>query len=179
MLNDFESYLLDRGYSPSCARSYRRNIGKLADKGFTPYLLRFRIDRLIEVHSKGGKYYNPKDHGVRVCALKRLKEYFIDHPIKLTLKDFVGQIVIKISDQKRYIVTDITANEFKIRELTPDKNGHCGNWSFECISSNPIEDKFLKFEDPGLDCVFTEIYDAYCRTEDARWESYGYWLRKE
>ncbi|MBQ9084122.1 MAG: hypothetical protein IJY24_00530, partial [Clostridia bacterium] len=83
MLNDFESYLLNRGYSPSCARSYRYSIERLIKRGCTPNLLRFRIDRAIELHSKGGKYYNPKDHGVRVCALKRLKEYFIDHPIKL------------------------------------------------------------------------------------------------
>ena len=95
----------------------------------------------------------------------------------MQLKDFVGKIVLR--KQKCYALYNITAPEIEIVSVLPDEHGHHTFWVYETINGDPITTGALTFEDPSLKEPFLEAYNAYCRTEDAYWEEYGYWMMRE
>ena len=96
----------------------------------------------------------------------------------MELKDFIGKVVISASSKTRYVLKEITAPEISVLTEKPDERGyrHCQCW--ETINGDPISNGYLLFEDRSLTEPFKAAYKAYCRTEDARWENYGYYMRK-
>ena len=96
----------------------------------------------------------------------------------MELKDFVGKVVISTATKKRYVLTEITAPEIKVRTEMPNSRGYYEHYCWETINGDPITNGSLVFEDQTLTPLFITAYDAYSRTEDARWENYGYWLLK-
>ena len=96
----------------------------------------------------------------------------------MELKDFIGKIVIRASDKKRLFITEITAPEIEAQTVLPEAHGYHTCYSWETINGDPIANGYLIFEDEALTEPFKKAYDAYCRTEDAYWENYGYWMRK-
>ena len=96
----------------------------------------------------------------------------------MELKDFIGKIVIRASDKKRLFITEITAPKIVAQTIEKDVYGHYTCYSWETINGDPITNGYLIFEDESLTVPFKEAYDEYCRTEDAYWENYGYYMRK-
>ena len=96
----------------------------------------------------------------------------------MELKDFIGKIVIRASDKKRLFITEITAPEIEAQTVEKDSYGHYTCYCWETINGDPITNGYLVFEDESLTEPFKKAYDAYCRTEDAYWENYGYYMRK-
>ena len=96
----------------------------------------------------------------------------------MELKNFIGKIVIRASDKKRLYITEITAPEIKAQTVEKGVYGHHTCYSWETINGDPITNGYLIFEDESLTEPFKKAYDAYCRTEDAYWENYGYYMRK-
>ena len=96
----------------------------------------------------------------------------------MELKEFIGKIVIRASDKKRLFIAEITAPEVKAQTALPEAHGYHTCYCWETINSNPITNGYLIFEDESLTEPFKKAYDAYCRTEDAYWENYGYYMRK-
>ena len=96
----------------------------------------------------------------------------------MELKDFIGKIVIRASDKKRLFITEITAPKIQAQTVEKDSFGHHTCYGWETINGDPTTNGYLIFEDESLTEPFKKAYDAYCRTEDAYWENYGYWMRK-
>ena len=96
----------------------------------------------------------------------------------MELKDFIGKIVIRATDKKRLFITEITAPKIVAQTIEKDVYGHYTCYSWETINGDPITNGYLIFEDKSLTEPFKKAYDAYCRTEDAYWENYGYYMRK-
>jgi len=96
----------------------------------------------------------------------------------MELKNFIGKIVIRASDKKRLFITEITAPKIQAQTVEKDSFGHHTCYGWETINGDPITNGYLIFEDESLTELFKKVYDAYCRTEDAYWENYGYWMRK-
>ena len=96
----------------------------------------------------------------------------------MELKEFIGKIVIRASDKKRLFITEITAPEIEAQTVLPEAHGYHSCYCWETINGDPITNGYLIFEDESLTEPFKKAYDAYCRTEDAYWENYGYWMRK-
>ena len=97
----------------------------------------------------------------------------------MELKDFINKTVIATYDNKKMFLTEITSPYIGTQTVERDRNGYYTCYSYETINGDPFERGILVFEDPKLLPLFREAYDKYCRTEDAYWESYGYWLHKE
>ena len=96
----------------------------------------------------------------------------------MELKDFIGKIVIRASDKKRLFITEITAPEIEAQTVKPEAHGYHTCYCWGTINGDPITNGYLIFEDESLTEPFKKAYDAYCRTEDAYWENYGYWMRR-
>ena len=96
----------------------------------------------------------------------------------MELKDFIGKIVIA-TDNKRYVLTDITAPEICVRTEKPESGGYYSHYCWETINGDPISEGYLRFEDASLTEPFKAAYNAYSHTEDARWELYGYYMRRD
>jgi hypothetical protein len=96
----------------------------------------------------------------------------------MKLKDFVGKIVISTQGKKRYILDEITAPEIKVRTEKPNERGYFSYYCWETINGDPISNGYLVFEDLSLTEPFKAAYRAHCNTEEARWENYGYYMRK-
>ena len=96
----------------------------------------------------------------------------------MELKEFIGKIVIRASDKKRLFITEITAPKIQAQTVEKDSFGHHTCYGWETINGDPITNGYLVFEDESLTEPFKKAYDAYCRTEDAYWENYGYYMRK-
>ena len=96
----------------------------------------------------------------------------------MELKDFIGKVVISVKSGRRFELSSITAPEIEARTEKPDRFGHHACYCWETINGDPISNGILVFEDESLTEPFKKAYDAYCRTEDAYWENYGYWMRK-
>ena len=96
----------------------------------------------------------------------------------MELKDFIGKVVIRASDKKRLFITALTAPKIETQTIEPGAYGYHTCYSWETINGDPITNGYLIFEDKSLTEPFKKVYDAYCRTEDAYWEEYDYWMRK-
>lgn len=97
----------------------------------------------------------------------------------MELKDFIGKVVISSSTKRRYALDKITAPEIVVKTEKPNENGQHSYYRWETINGDPISNGSLVFEDKSLTKPFLEAYNAYCNTESAYWEDYGYWMRKD
>lgn len=96
----------------------------------------------------------------------------------MELKDFVGQVVISTATKQRYKLKEITAPEICVITEKPGTSGHYKHYTYENINGNPFANGLLVFENPALTEPFKVAFEAYCHTEEARWENYGYWMRR-
>jgi hypothetical protein len=96
----------------------------------------------------------------------------------MELKDFIGKIVISTSTNKRYRLHRITSPYIDVESELPNSGGYPSHYRFDCINGDPFSSGTLVFEDQSLTEPFKAAYQAYCNTEDARWENYGYYMRK-
>ncbi len=96
----------------------------------------------------------------------------------MELESFIGKIVISSERKTRYVLTKITAPEISARSEKPNERGYYSHYCWETINGDPISNGYLVFEDQSLTEPFKAAYDAYCRTEDARLENYGYYMRR-
>ena len=96
----------------------------------------------------------------------------------MELKDFIGKIVISTSTNKRYRLHRITSPYIDVESELPNSSGYPSHYRFDCINGDPFSSGSLVFEDQSLTEPFKAAYQAYCSTEDARWENYGYYMRK-
>ena len=97
----------------------------------------------------------------------------------MELKEFLNKVVIGAKSKRRYVLYRITSPEIMIKTEQPDENGRYMFYTYSTINGDPISNGTLRFEDPSLTEPFKAAYDAYCRTQDARMEEYGYWMRKD
>ena len=97
----------------------------------------------------------------------------------MQLKDFIGKVVISTYTKRRFFITEITAPKICAVTTTPEAHGRCGSYAWRTINGDPFTNGDLVFEDPSLLEPFKRAFDAYCRTEDAYWENYDYWMRKD
>lgn len=97
----------------------------------------------------------------------------------MELKDFIGQVVISTKTKRRFKLHEITSPEICVVTETPGRSGYYEYYAYENINGNPIATGLLVFENQALTEPFKAAFDAYDRTEDAYWERYGYWMRKE
>lgn len=96
----------------------------------------------------------------------------------MELKDFIGKIVISSERKTKYVLTKITAPEISVRTEKPNERGYYSHYRWDTINGDPISNGYLVFEDQSLTESFKAAYNAHCSTEDARWENYGYYMRK-
>lgn len=97
----------------------------------------------------------------------------------MELKDFIGQVVISTITGRRFKLYQITAPEICVVTEKPGESGYYEHYTYENINGNPIAIGLLVFENPALTEPFQAAFDAYDRTEDAYWERYGYWMRRD
>ena len=96
----------------------------------------------------------------------------------MELKDFVGKVVISTKTNRRFYLREITSPKIGAVTVAPDADGHHAFYSWNTINGDPFSIGSLVFEDKSLLEPFLKAYDAYCHTEDAWWEDYGYWMRR-
>lgn len=97
----------------------------------------------------------------------------------MQLQDFVGKTVVNTVTSKRFSLYKITSPEIVVVTLEPDAQGHHTFYAFPTINGDPFATGRLVFENPSLAKPFRNIYDAYCHSQDAYWEDYGYWMRRD
>ena len=97
----------------------------------------------------------------------------------MELKDFIGKVVISTTSKTRYVLKEITAPEISVITEKPNEHGYHPCYCWETINGDPISNGYLMFEDESLTEPFKAAYEAYSRTEDARWERYGYYMRRD
>lgn len=97
----------------------------------------------------------------------------------MELKEFIGKVVVKAGSKRRFYLREITAPCIGITSVDPEPNGYPVSYSYRTINGDPFSKGTLLFEEPDLLEPFKEAYNLYCRTEDARWENYHYWLSVE
>ena len=97
----------------------------------------------------------------------------------MELKDFIGKVVISTESKERYVLTEITAPEITVRAEKPNDRGYHSCYCWETINGDPISRGYLRFEDESLTEPFKVAYSIYCRTQDAYWETYGYYMRRD
>lgn len=94
----------------------------------------------------------------------------------MELREFLGKVVINNKTGERFRLDRITSPEIIVETEKPNSRGYLSHYAYE---RNPIADGYLVFEDSALKEPFCEAYESYCRSEEGRWEAYGYWLMKE
>lgn len=97
----------------------------------------------------------------------------------MELKDFIGAIVIAPGINKRFAIREITAPEIGVVSEKPGISGYPEHYVYRTMNGDPISTGALVFENPELTEPFKAAFNAYCRTEDAYWESYDYWMRRD
>ena len=97
----------------------------------------------------------------------------------MELKDFIGKVVVSAASGRRFILKEITAPEIGVVSVEPNAQGYRINYAYRTTNSDPFTDGILLFEDASLLEPFQAAYNAYCRTEDAYWEIYEYYMRRE
>ena len=95
----------------------------------------------------------------------------------MNLQDFIGKTVL--DGNRRFALYRITSPEISVVDTRPDANGCYTHYAYATINGDPISTGILRFEDPALKEPFLAAYKAYCRTQDAYLEEYGYWLRRD
>lgn len=89
------------------------------------------------------------------------------------MKNFYGAVLIDPRTKKRFLLREVTSPAIYV---TDEQTGH--RYYLRTINGDPISNGRLFFEDPELTEQFKAAYAAYCRSEDAYWEEYGYWMRR-
>lgn len=97
----------------------------------------------------------------------------------MELEDFIGKVVVATESKVRYVLTKITAPEISVRTEKTNDHGNSSYYCWETINSDPISQSYLRFEDESLYEPFKVAYGNYCRTQDAYWETYGYYMRRD
>ncbi len=95
------------------------------------------------------------------------------------LHAFVGQVVISSATHRRFLFNKITAPEICVVTEVPGTSGYPEHYVFSTINGDPISTGVLVFENRALTEPFKEAFEAYGHTQDAYWENYGYWMRKD
>lgn len=80
----YGDFLREEGYPETTVRFYSGRLRRFLKNGYSEADLLGSVDQLIRQYSKGGVYYDPKDRGNTVAALKKLKEY----TLKPYIEDF-------------------------------------------------------------------------------------------
>ena len=97
----------------------------------------------------------------------------------MELRDFIGKVVISTESKRRYVLRQITAPCITASTVETDVHGNCSSYCWPTINGDPISTGILIFEDASLTEPFKADFEAHCRSQDGRWEEYGYWLRKD
>ncbi len=97
----------------------------------------------------------------------------------MELKEFINKVVVNTTTNRRFLLQEITEPEIKVMTVEPDERGIYTWYAYRTINGDPFATGRLVFEDPALAEPFREAYDAYCKTEDAYWESFDYWMRRD
>jgi hypothetical protein len=97
----------------------------------------------------------------------------------MTIKDFIGKIVISAKTKRRYTIYEITSPYIIVKSEKPDSSGYHSHYRFDCINGDPITNGDLIFEDEALVESFKRTYNDYCHSKDAYYEEIGFWMRKD
>lgn len=97
----------------------------------------------------------------------------------MELKDFIGKVVVSTKNKERYVLTEITAPKIVVRTEKQNGLGYRPCYGWETINGDPITNGYLIFEDQSLTEPFKEAYNKHCNTQDAYWETYGYYMSKD
>ena len=97
----------------------------------------------------------------------------------MALREFVGKIVFSARTGECFVITEITAPEIRVATVELGVYGYPRHYVYETINGDPFSKGSLVFEDGSLLEPFRAAYAAYCHTEDAYWENYGYYMRRE
>jgi hypothetical protein len=97
----------------------------------------------------------------------------------MEIKDFIGKVVISAKTKERYILTKVASPYIEVKTEKLNEYGGRSCYRFETINGDPFTRGVLVFEDASLMLPFQKAYEAYSHSEDARWEEYGYWMRKD
>jgi hypothetical protein len=97
----------------------------------------------------------------------------------LELKKFIGKTVVSPRTGERFVLEEITAPEICVATVALGPYGYPRHYAYETINGDPFSRGILVFEDASLLEPFKIAYDAYCRTEGAYWENYGYYMRRD
>ena len=84
--------------------AYTRKLRSFLEKGFSPVDLCGACLDLIDLYSKGGKHYNPKDHGTTVAALKHLRNQIFRETAD-TLQISYGQRYSSFPPKEKHVVS--------------------------------------------------------------------------
>lgn len=97
----------------------------------------------------------------------------------MKINDFIGRVVIDAKTGARYILREITSPSISIVSEQPDGSGRLKRYTFNTINGDPVSKGVLIFADESLTDAFRTVYAEYCRTRNAYWEDYGYWMRRD
>ena len=97
----------------------------------------------------------------------------------MELNKFIGKVVISTASKRRYVLCRITAPYFVVTVEQGDAQGHCASYRWDTVNGDPISTGALVFEDAALTEPFKAAYDAHSHTEEAYWENYEYWMRRD
>ena len=78
LIQEYANYLIREGLSERSARIYTRKIQDLLSQGYNEETICNAIEEFIYMYSRGGKCYDPKDHGNTLSALKRLRNMLLE-----------------------------------------------------------------------------------------------------
>jgi hypothetical protein len=97
----------------------------------------------------------------------------------MELKNFIGKVVICAETKQRFFLRRITSPCIEVSTVEKDARGNCASYCWPTINGDPITSGALLFEDASLTELFKEAFEAYSHTQDAYWENYGYWMRRD
>ena len=97
----------------------------------------------------------------------------------MELREFVGKLVFSARTGEKFVITDITAPEIRVATVALGTYGYPRHYVYETMNGDPFSNGSLVFEDEHLLNPFKAAYAAYCRTEDAYWDNFGYYMRRD
>ena len=97
----------------------------------------------------------------------------------MELKDFIGKVVICAETKQRFFLRRITSPCIEVSTVEKDARGNCSFYCWPTINGDPISNGLLVFEDASLTEPFKKAFEEYSHTQDAYWENYGYWMRRD